>query len=153
MNTSNPSSYPSNAKLSETTLPIRLYGVDAPETAKYGNLGMSHSVDATQYIKTKISESADIVTVKMLSIDRYSRIVGVVATTYPPDFDLSQGLASEGYAFLYNGKGAEYDGKREALKMAIQEAQVKKKGIWENGIEGVQSPAEYKRMVKSRSIW
>ena len=71
--------------------------------------------------------------------------MGVVTTTNPPGFDLSKGLASKGLASLYSGKGAQYDGKRQDLMMAIQSAQRMKKGIWENGIEGVFSPAEYKK--------
>jgi endonuclease YncB( thermonuclease family) len=148
----NPSSSQSKTKLSETTLPIRFYGIDTPEIAKDGNPGMAHADDATHYTKRKISESGQIVNVKILSKDRYDRIVGVVTTTNPPGFDLSKGLASEGLASLYNGKGAEYDGKRQDLMMAIQTAQRMKKGIWENGILGVQSPAEYKKMIKTRSI-
>ena len=96
----NPSSSQSKANLSKTTLPIRFYAVDSPETAKNGNPGMAHADDATHYTNRRISESAQIVNVKILSIDRYSRIVGVVTTTNPPDFDLSKGLASEGLASL-----------------------------------------------------
>ena len=139
-------------KLTESTLPIRFYGVDAPETAKNGNPGMAYANDATEYTKSKILDSNQIVSVKILSIDRYSRIVGVVTTTSPILLDLSEGLASEGYAFLYAGKGAQYDGRRQDLVVAIEKAQRMKKGMWKNGIDGVQSPADYKRMIKTKTI-
>lgn len=72
----------------------------------------------------------------------------------PPNYDhldLSIGLAHNGYSTLYSGKGAEYDGNETMLKKEIQFAQAKRLGVWTNGIENVQSPAEYKRALKENA--
>ena len=41
-------------KLSEETLQIRLYAVDAPETAKFGNKGMPMGDEATEFVRRRI---------------------------------------------------------------------------------------------------
>ena len=62
--------------------------------------------------------------------------------------DISIGLARNGYATLYTGGGAEYNGKREKLEKEIAWAKKKKKGIWINGVS-IQTPAEYKKSIKN----
>lgn len=93
----------------------------------------------------------EVVNVKLLRTDQYSRVIGKVVTTQPlpkNQLDLSIGLASEGYATLYTGRNAEYDGNREVIEKSIEIAQISNKGMWENGVIGVQTPAEYKRAIK-----
>ena len=140
-------------RIPECTISIRLYGVDAPETAKRGNPSMPYSRDAMEYISNRVD--GRMVRVKLLRKDQYSRAVGRVTTPnrYLPFLvtDLSKGLAERGYASLYTGGGAEYDGKREELEKVIQRAQKRRKGIWSNGVDDFVDPAEYKReMMKAR---
>ena len=63
---------------------------------------------------------------------------------------MSIGLAENGYATLYTGGGAEYNGNRERLEKSIDMAKRKKRGVWENGASNVMSPADYKRAVKAK---
>lgn len=151
-----------------------MYGIDAPETGKYGNPPMAFANEAKDYTMSKIN--GKIVHVKLLRKDQYSRVVGKVLTDecYPvtsidntiirsssslldivpacmPNYDnldLSLALARNGYSTLYTGKGAEYDGNEIVFEQEIKYAQSERKGVWSNGIENVQSPAEYKRMIR-----
>ncbi len=76
---------------------------------------------------------------------------GSVCKPNSDHLDLSVGLAHNGYSLLYKGGGAEYDGGRNDLEREIQFAQVKKKGVWTNGVENVQTPADYKRSIKEKN--
>ena len=134
-----------NKKLTECTISVRLYAVDAPEIAKSGNPGQPYSQEAKDYITDKAYDK--VVQVKLLRKDRYSRVVGSVTVL---STDLSEGLAENGYASIYTGGGAEYDGKRDELEKAVQKAQSMKVGIWSNGVDGFQDPAAYKREIRAR---
>jgi endonuclease YncB( thermonuclease family) len=159
-----------NGKLYEHTITIRLYGIDAPEIAKNGNPGMAYANESKDYTMSKVN--GKIVNVKVFKKDQYSRVLGKVMTDecYPIDsfstmkvsttspsavckpnydyLDVSQGLAHNGLSTLYRGGGAEYDGNKNGLEKEIQFAQINKKGIWTNGVENAQSPAEYKRAMR-----
>ena len=139
-------------KLTECTISVRLYGVDAPETAKFGNDGQPYSLEAKQYISNNVQNR--VVKVKLLRKDQYSRVIGVITTRnkYIPFLknDLSRGLAEQGYASLYTGGGAEYDGRRDELQRKIKKAQDKKKGIWSDGVDNFVDPAIYKREIRAK---
>lgn len=110
-----------NAPLYNTTIVIRLYGIDAPETAKTkAETSQPFGEDATQFTKNLTYHK--IVAVKLLRKDRYNRIVGEVDTftgasnsifvPMPASAgvkDLSLELARKGLATMYTGGGAEYD--------------------------------------------
>ena len=137
-------------KLTECTISVRLYGVDAPETAKFGNDGQPYSLEAKQYISNNVQDR--VVKVKLLRKDQYSRVIGVITTRnkFIPFLktDLSRGLAERGYASLYTGGGAEYDGRKDVLERKIKKAQDKKRGIWSNGVDDFADPAAYKREIR-----
>ncbi|KAL9187064.1 hypothetical protein ACHAXT_010784 [Thalassiosira profunda] len=139
-------------KLSECTISVRLYGVDAPETAKRGDPGQPYAKEAKEYLSQRVN--GRIVKVKVLRKDQYNRVVGRVTTRnrFIPFLwtDLSRGLAGEGYATLYTGGGAEYDGNREVLEKKIRRAQERRRGIWSDGVDGYVDPAAYKREMKAR---
>ena len=126
--------------------------MDAPETAKFGNDGQPYSLEAKQYISNNVQNK--VVKVKLLRKDQYSRVIGVITTRnkYIPFLknDLSRGLAEQGYASLYTGGGAEYDGRRDELQRKIKKAQDKKKGIWSNGVDNFVDPAAYKREIRAK---
>jgi endonuclease YncB( thermonuclease family) len=163
--TSNSSSKKIN--LSQCTISVRLYGIDAPEMAKAGNPGQPYAIEAKEYITNKVMSSSSsngnskknhIVHVKLLGKDQYSRIIGRVTATIPKrnifgittggrEEDLSIGLAENGLASLYTGGGAKYDGHRSILENKINIAQQKKLGIWKNKSQFV-DPAKYKKEMK-----
>ncbi|KAL7529912.1 hypothetical protein ACHAWF_003157 [Thalassiosira exigua] len=137
-------------KLSECTISVRLYGVDAPETAKFGNPAQPYSDEATKYVFDRVYDR--VVRVKLLRKDQYSRVVGKVTARrkFLPFLkkDLSEGLVERGYASLYIGGGADYDGRRTELEKKVKMAQDKKRGIWTNGVDSYADPADYKRALK-----
>lgn len=139
-------------KMSECTISVRLYGIDAPETPKFGDPGQPHSGEARDYVSSRALDR--VVRVKLLRRDRYSRAVGrvTVRNRYPPFLrsDLSSELSERGLASLYTGGGAEYDSNREVLEEKIERAQKKKRGIWSDGVDGFSDPADYKREMKAR---
>ena len=159
-----------DGKLVDHTIIIRLYGIDAPEIGKNGNPAMAFADEAKDYTSSKIN--GKIVNVKLLKKDQYSRVLGKVVTddcfptetssssndpmmfggkTCKPNnehLDLSLGLAHNGYSTLYRGGGAEYDGNKNLLENEIRFAQGQRKGVWTNGIENAQSPAEYKKAMR-----
>mmetsp|Transcript_3532 Transcript_3532/g.10048 ORF Transcript_3532/g.10048 Transcript_3532/m.10048 type:complete len:300 (-) Transcript_3532:166-1065(-) len=140
-------------KLSECTVSVRLYGVDAPETAKFGNPDQPYALEAKDYVARNVE--GQMVRVKLLRKDQYARAVGkvTVRNRVLPFLrtDLTKGLAERGYATLYTGGGAEYDGKRDVLERKIARAQKKRRGIWSNGVGNHVDPAAYKREIKARN--
>ena len=141
-----------SGKLSECTVSVRLYGVDAPETAKFGNPEQPYAREAKEYVASRVD--GKMVRVKLLRKDQYSRAVAKVTVRHRVlpflRTDLTKGLAERGYATLYTGGGAEYDGKREVLEKKIRRAQRRRRGIWSNGVGNHVDPAAYKREIKAR---
>ena len=140
-------------KLTECTISVRLYGVDAPETPKFGNEGQPYAQEAKEYVSKQVYDKN--VKIKLLRKDQYSRVVGSVTSQkykYIPfiQTDLSQELAANGYASLYTGGGSEYNGNIDKLNRKIKRAQNKKIGIWSNGVDGFVDPATYKKEVKAK---
>lgn len=139
-------------RLSECTISVRLYAVDAPETAKRGSPGQPFAQEATEYTTNQVLDK--VVRVKILRKDQYARVVGQVTTRNRMlpflTKDLSVSLAEKGLASLYTGGGAEYDGNRQLLEKKIEKARQRRQGIW-SGKEGdFVDPAEYKRNVKAK---
>jgi endonuclease YncB( thermonuclease family) len=106
----------SRKPLGNTTIVVRMYGIDAPETAKKkSEISQPFGDEAKQFTKDLVYHK--VVTVKILKRDRYQRIIGEVSTfgstavpgTFSPPKDLSLELASRGLGTLYTGGGAEYD--------------------------------------------
>jgi endonuclease YncB( thermonuclease family) len=96
--------------ISDITIAVRLYGIDAPEVAKNKNqTSQPYGDDAKQYTYDTIYHK--MVKVTLLQKDKYGRVVGVVETignnNVPPK-DLSIELAKQGLAELYTGGGAQY---------------------------------------------
>ncbi|KAL8425286.1 hypothetical protein Efla_005850 [Eimeria flavescens] len=64
---------PWKGKLKGETLRFRIYGVDAPETAKMGRPGQPFAEEAVQYMKNKLLNR--IVFVRLLAKDQYGRLI------------------------------------------------------------------------------
>lgn len=164
------------SNLSQCTITIRLYGIDAPEMARAGNPGQPYASEAKEYVINKVMPAAAdsstgsngndskknqivVVHVKLLGKDQYSRIIGRVTTIIPKrklfgiittgreEEDLSVGLIEQGLASLYTGGGAKYDGRRSLLEHKIDTAKQKKMGIWKKRGQFV-DPAIYKKEMK-----
>ncbi len=139
------------------TIKVRLYGVDAPELSrKKGGVDMPYSREATEYVAD--ATRGGIVYVKLLGKDRYDRVIGRVTIEegrggggdgggdndggYGGNIhgangegggegvDLSCGLLTRGYASLYTGGGAKYDGRRIEMEGIVEEAMDEGRGMW-----------------------
>ena len=139
-------SSPFEGKLSDNTISIRMYGIDAPELKKIAKIpSMPCAEDARDWTKNKVN--GKIVEVQLFQKDQYNRVVGRVVTTdeiIPTD--LSLGLAHNGFATLYKGKGAEYAGNKVLLENQLNYAKSSRLCVWKDG--EAMSPAIYKKMVK-----
>lgn len=137
--------------ISDCSISVRLYAVDAPETAKRGNPGQPFAKEATDWTSNQVLDK--VVSVKLLRKDQYARVVGKVTTQNKllPFLkkDLSASLAEKGLASLYTGGGREYDGNKEVLKNKIEKAKRKKLGIWSGKDGDFSDPAQYKREMKA----
>jgi endonuclease YncB( thermonuclease family) len=105
-----------HGKLSENTLSIRIYAVDCPETAKFGNNAMPLADEATLYTSNLVNQR--VVRIKLLRRDQYNRAVAKVQVRGFLPFikkDVSVKLAEKGLCTLYTGGGAEYDVSTERL--------------------------------------
>ncbi len=137
--------------ISDCSISVRLYAVDAPETAKRGNPGQPFAKEATEYTSDQVLDK--VVSVKLLRKDQYARVVGKVTTQNQllPFLkkDVSVSLAERGLASLYTGGGREYDGNKDVLEKKIETAKQKKLGIWSSG--DFSDPAQYKRDMKAKN--
>lgn len=135
--------------ISDCSISVRLYAVDAPETAKRGNPGQPFAKEATEYTSDQVLDK--VVRVKLLRKDQYARVVGKVTTQNKllPFLkkDVSVSLAERGLASLYTGGGREYDGNKDVIEKKIETAKQKKLGIWSSS--DFSDPAQYKREMKA----
>ncbi|PFH35101.1 putative nuclease [Besnoitia besnoiti] len=70
-------------KLTENTIRIRLYAIDAPETAKFGNPGQPFAQEAKDFVTERLL--GKIVYVKCLAKDQYGRLLARVLIPRPDD--------------------------------------------------------------------
>ncbi|OQR97285.1 hypothetical protein THRCLA_21961 [Thraustotheca clavata] len=129
-------------KLTETTLQIRIAGVDAPETAKFGRTGQPFGEDAKQWLKDELFDQ--IVSIKLLMKDQYGRAVCMVYYgSWASPKNASEELLKAGYANIYRQSGAVYGGLLDKFEALEDEARKNKVKIWSLG-DKRETPAEYK---------
>ena len=137
------------AKLSESTLQVRIAAVDCPETAKFGSSGQDFGDAATEFVQAQIEGKR--VRIKLLARDQYQRCVATV--TYRRNLlfrrNLSEELLRRGLATVYRQGGAEYDGSVERWDTIEAEAKKRRRGLWAAGSKAV-DPAAYKRKLKNQ---
>jgi endonuclease YncB( thermonuclease family) len=97
--------------ISDCTIAIRLYGIDAPEVAKSKKqVSMPFGDDSKLFVSNMILHK--MVKITLLQKDKYGRAIGAVETIpsnpMEPSKDLSIELAQRGLAELYTGGGAQY---------------------------------------------
>jgi micrococcal nuclease len=136
--------------LKDHTLAVRIYAVDAPETAKMGNPGQPFGDAATKFVESKLLNKN--ITLKLLAKDRYGRALAVASYTENglpftkgKVMDISEELIKNGLAVVYRQGGAQYNG-GIARWNALEDAAKKKKiGIWSQDAKSLQLPSEYKK--------
>lgn len=146
----------SSEKSSETTIHVRLAGVDAPECAHFGQPGQAYGPEARAWLAAYLDRRR--VRFQLLRRDQYGRAVAMVwvrrgLSLLPFPFswwaNVSEQLALAGFATLYIGNEAEYGGLRARLQRAEQLARRKRRGMWAAAERERQSPMEYKRQQRA----
>lgn len=128
-------------KDSQKPVKIRLYGIDAPETAKRGAPGQPYGQAAADFLKKLVAGQT--VTVTVMGQDRYGRILGIVEVD---GLNANVKLLAEGYAWAY----------REYLDRTLKnqfvtfetEAKVRKRGLWRE--PRPEYPSDYRKRMKGR---
>ncbi len=142
-----------DGNLKDNTIVVRIAAVDTPETAKYGKTGQPFGKEAMEFAHEKLLGKT--VKVKLLSLDQYGRVIGLVKfketafVVFSRKRDISEQLLSEGLAVVYRQGGAQYDGSIERWNRLEAAAIKRKKGMWVSGVENVQLPSEYKKTGKA----
>jgi endonuclease YncB( thermonuclease family) len=141
---------PNTRRIYDSTMSIRLYGVDCPELQKRKSDAPSQpfAAEATDFTSDMVLGKT--VRIKLLRKDQYGRAVAKVEgrRRFPPFSrrDVSSELVRNGFATIYTGGGAEYDGQRDTLEDLQAQAMKRKRGVW--SLKDMVSPAEFKRQQK-----
>ena len=124
-----------------TKLKVRLYGIDAPETAKRKIPGEPFGSDARDYLTSLVAQKA--VQVEIRDIDRYRRMVAVL---WLGEKNINLEMINAGMAEAY----AEYlkQPYRTPFIQAEQEAKARGKGIWSQG-SSYERPSQFRRRMGS----
>lgn len=135
--------------LKQHTLVVRIYGVDTPETAKFGQPGQQFGKEATDFAEDKLLNR--VVSMTLLSRDRYGRAIAVVKyKDGGTESDISNELLKRGLAVVYRQGGAQYFGAKEQLNSLEDAARRGKKGIWSIDEGSRELPSEYKKKLNSK---
>ena len=131
-----------------TKLKVRLYGIDAPETAKVNHRtgkvnkpGQPYGEDAERALAQKITGKT--VRLEIMDIDQYKRMVGRIILD---GRDINQEMVREGWAWAYkqylqSPYASEYIG-------AEKQARAARAGLWQQG--NPQPPWEFRKAMKIR---
>jgi micrococcal nuclease len=129
-------------------LRIRLYGIDAPETEKINRRtgmvtkpGQPYGEEAHRVLEGKVLHKR--ITVQILDIDRYHRIVAVL---YLGDRDVNREMVRQGFAWAYR----EYLHAPYASEYIEAESEARKDhiGLWQQ--MNPQPPWEFRRALRIR---
>eukprot|EP00834_Sanchytrium_tribonematis_P000933 NODE_19_length_47148_cov_1.447810.p24 type:complete len:250 gc:universal NODE_19_length_47148_cov_1.447810:23559-22810(-) len=141
----------------EGSIPIRLAGVDAPESAHFGMTAQPLSKEATEYLKNLLQvETTSFIHLRKVVIqpfkrDQYSRLVCFVfyqPIPFIPYYkNISEEMIKKGLAVVYTAAGAEYGGLKDKLVSLQDKAKHKKVGVW--GLKDFISPGDYKEAFRS----
>jgi len=124
-----------------TKLKVRLYGIDAPETAKGKIPGEPFGNDAREYLTSLVSHQT--VRVEIRDIDRYRRMVAII---WLNERNVNLEMISAGMAEAYG----EYlkQPYRTPFIQAEQGAKAQGKGIWSQG-SNYERPSQFRRRLRS----
>ncbi|GAA93890.1 uncharacterized protein L969DRAFT_43297 [Mixia osmundae IAM 14324] len=132
-------------ELKDETLAIRIAGVDAPEMAHFGKPSQPYADVAHRYLTERCLGKT--VKLKLLSKDRYGRVVAMVyarpSPLWPVMTNVSYDMLKKGLAIVYASAGAEYDGMEKKFLKAEAKAKRWRVGMWSQ--KHFESPREYKK--------
>ncbi|KAJ3357603.1 putative endonuclease lcl3 [Kappamyces sp. JEL0680] len=128
--------------LKQETWPVRVAGIDSPETRHGDKPAMPFGEEAKTETARLVLRRP--IKLQLLDLDQYERVVARIIVD--KEVDLGVHLLQQGLAHLYTGKGAQYGGREADMKKAVEAAKAAKRGIWSQS--QVQTPAEYKRLYK-----
>ncbi|MHB8770512.1 MAG: thermonuclease family protein [Syntrophales bacterium] len=122
-----------------TKLKVRLYGIDAPETAKGKIHGEPFGNASRDYLASLVSQRS--VRVEILDIDRYRRMVAIL---WLAERNVNQEMIAAGMAEAYG----EYLKKpyRVLFLQAEQEAKAQGRGVWSQG-SSYERPSQFRRRM------
>lgn len=130
----------------QTKLKVRLYGIDAPETAKINQRtgavnkpGQPYGEESWNALKSKTMEK--LVKVEILDIDKYKRMVGMI---WLDDRNINLEMVREGYAEAF----IEYlkPPYRTEFLTAEREAKSAGRGIW--SLPDYERPKDFRKRMK-----
>jgi endonuclease YncB( thermonuclease family) len=124
-----------------TKLRIRMFGIDAPETAKGTKFpGQPYGKDAEAYLKQLVDGKR--VTVEIYQVDRYQRLL---STIFLDGKDINLAMIEVGLAEIYRGpeSGNPYTPQYQAAEAAAKQA---RRGMWVQG-DTYESPRAYRKRV------
>ena len=132
-------------KLSETSLPVRIAGMDTPETAKFGKEGQPFAQEAKEELARLLEAAGSSLKVRPQSTDHFGRAVCLVSVgRWPFTKDVAEVMLQKGLATVYRQAGAQYGGKLERYEQLEAAAKKQKVGMWSLGSE-LETAAEYKK--------
>lgn len=135
-------------KLSETTMMVRIAGMDTPETAKFGKEGQPFGEEAKQELALLLENAGSSLTIQPQSRDQFGRAVCLVSIgPWPFKKDVAEIMLQKGLATVYRQAGAQYGGKLERYEQLEAAAKKKKKGMWSLG-KKLETAAEYKKRTQ-----
>ncbi|KAI0562694.1 endonuclease lcl3 [Gracilaria domingensis] len=146
---------PKGTNISQTTINVRLAGIDAPECASFGNKGQKYGPIARDWLKDYALGRK--VSFRIHAIDQYKRAVATVYRKPENAVLRSLGLGRKnigleltrsGYATIYTGAGAQYGSARlmRLYQKVEQRAKNKRVGMWSEN--NVITPKQYKQALK-----
>ncbi|MGB4598622.1 MAG: thermonuclease family protein [Trichlorobacter sp.] len=123
-----------------TKVKVRLYGIDAPETAKGSKPGQPHGMESHQALMVKVMGQD--VRLEVLDIDKYRRLVALV---WQSGRNINIEMVSEGHAWAYRS----YLGRAHASDYITAEGQARKakKGLWQQ--DNPQPPWEVRKSMSA----
>lgn len=113
---------PTDLRVKDETINIRLAGIDAPEMGHFGGTPQPYSFEARQWLANLLLGKR--VSVQLHRLDQYSRAVASVHYRRFGIFrkNVSLAMIEAGYATVYSGAGAEYGGIEPILRAAEAKA-------------------------------
>lgn len=138
----------SNSTDKVTPLVVRMAGIDAPEVRCFGRPAQAYSSEARDYLRTLILNKK--VTVKILDVDRYSRLVCMVyiKTGIFQWMNVNIEMLKAGMACVFTSGFSSFDGMEDEFKAVEAKAKATKKGMWSQ--KSMETPMEYKARYRSK---
>lgn len=123
-----------------TRVKVRLYGIDAPETAKGKIPGQPYGEESYQALRQKVDRQQ--VHLDVMDIDKYKRLVAIV---WLSNRNTNREMVAEGHAWAYR----KYLDRAHASEWIADEEQARKarNGLWQQG-GNIQPPWEFRKVTR-----